>query len=245
MQDQIRGFLKRLAGRALQGGRLLGQGCARLWRRAGFYIALAACLALVGGVAWYARLRPVELPPERSLASVPTAQAQPAGSEQDERLDEAQAARLSATPSPTPVSTPTPQPPPSFSWPVEGEVLVIHSPTTPIWSETLEQWQVHNGIDLSAGMGEIVRAPADGKITALYKHELMGNTIEITHDRGYVSRMCSLATLELVQVGDPVSAGQGVSAVGDPAPAEYALGSHLHLEVFKDGVWIDPLRLLP
>ena len=52
---------------------------------------------------------------------------------------------------------------PSFSKPVEGEKLQDYSKDNLVYSNTLEEWTTHLGIDYLAEKTDVVKAAADGK----------------------------------------------------------------------------------
>ena len=133
-------------------------------------------------------------------------------------------------------ATPEPsQPPLSFVWPVEGEVIGVYADGAPVWSEALEQWQTHPALDIAALPGEVVAACADGVVTGAWQDAVWGNVVEIEHRDGYVSGYANLNTLNMVSVGDAVTAGQVIGAVGRSAVCEYDMPWHLHFYVKKYG----------
>ena len=109
-----------------------------------------------------------------------------------------------------------------------------------IWNETLGQWIVHNGIDISTNAGAVVCASEDGVITAAYEDDLFGNTIEITHDSSWISRYCSLETLQLAEIGKTVYKGDVISSAGTSAICESSQGAHVHFELLKNGEYVAP-----
>lgn len=131
---------------------------------------------------------------------------------------------------PTPSPEPTPEPM-TFVWPLEGEIIGEYAPDSLIWSETLNQWQNHPGIDISAEAGEAVTACADGTVRDAWEDPLWGCVIELEHREGYVSTYANLSGLNLVKPGDDVTAGQIIGAVGDTADCESELPWHLHFEL--------------
>lgn len=147
---------------------------------------------------------------------------------------------LFVLPTPTPAPTPAPV---AFSWPVAGEIIGEYAPEALIWSETLNQWQNHPGVDIAAAAGEAVTACADGTVQEAWADPLWGNVIEIAHDQGYVSTYANLNTLNMVAVGDAVAAGEIIAAVGDTADCESALPWHLHFALTRDGKPVDPQKL--
>ena len=67
---------------------------------------------------------------------------------------------------------------------------------------------------------------------------LRGNMIVIEHG-DYEVRYCGLGETFLVHEGDVVTAGQDIGSV-TASPFESALGSHLHIEVTRNGEPVDP-----
>jgi len=98
----------------------------------------------------------------------------------------------------------------------------------------------HAGLDFPASPGTEVRAAAAGiVIFAAYRADY-GNTIEINHGDGYVTRYAHQKEL-MVATGDVVKRGQGIGTVGSTGRAS---GPHLHFEVLKNGRHVDPRRYI-
>lgn len=98
----------------------------------------------------------------------------------------------------------------------------------------------HSGLDFTARPGTEVRAAAAGiVIFAAYRADY-GNTIEINHGDGYVTRYAHQKELK-VATGDVVKRGQGIGTVGSTGRAS---GPHLHFEVLKNGRHVDPRRYI-
>ena len=110
----------------------------------------------------------------------------------------------------------------------------------PIYSETMQDWRAHDGVDLEAAVGEAVRAMADGEVLRCYEDPLLGHTVEIAHGGGVTARYCGLGETFLVREGDAVAAGQEIGSVYQ-VPCECAERSHLHLELERNGSLFDPL----
>ena len=118
-----------------------------------------------------------------------------------------------------------------FIMPVQGTIVREFSDDELVWSTTLQLWQTHPAVDVSAAAGEAVVSAADGTVTEAYSDPLYGNVIAITHDDGSMLRYSSLNTLQLVEVGEAVAQGDVISAVGT-CSAEAELGAHIHLEYY-------------
>jgi murein DD-endopeptidase MepM/ murein hydrolase activator NlpD len=128
-----------------------------------------------------------------------------------------------------------------FLAPVSGTVVKSHSTDTPVFSETLEEWRVHLGVDISTAEDAGVYAVADGEVSAVYSDPLLGYTVEVTHGNGIKSRYSNLAAEGLPAVSDAVKAGDKIATVGYSAITEIADETHLHFEMFVDGAAVNPL----
>ena len=126
--------------------------------------------------------------------------------------------------------------------PVVGEVTKFHSVDTPVFSNTLNEWRVHTGLDIAANEGDGVFAAAEGKVTKVYNDPFLGKTVEITHDGGIVSIYSNLSATDVsVSVGDKVISGAKIGTVGDTSLIELADEPHVHFEVKVGDVSVNPL----
>lgn len=189
--------------------------------RAGYYAALSAILVILGIASYSYRNDHTVSPTD---------------------LQTAQPQAVVAVRTPAPTSQPTPAPtvePTRYAWPVEGEIIAEYAPDELVWSETLSQWQIHPAIDIAAAAGEAVMACADGTVKDAYSDPLWGNVIIIEHADGMESMYANLNTLNLVAVGDPVTCGDAISAIGKSAACESDMPWHLHFALMQDGEAID------
>jgi murein DD-endopeptidase MepM/ murein hydrolase activator NlpD len=118
-----------------------------------------------------------------------------------------------------------------------------HSHDTPVFSDTLEEWRVHTGIDISAEDGAPVVAAADGMVSAIYDDPMLGRTVEVTHTQN-IKTVYSNLTVEdaaFISVGDYGERGDRIGTVGDTSISELADESHLHFEVKLADQAVNPL----
>ena len=127
--------------------------------------------------------------------------------------------------------------------PLRGDVLTAFSMEELVYSPTLGDWRTHNGVDIAAQQGTTVLAASAGAVLSVTDDPLMGTTVVLEHDNGYQTTYANLQTKPNVEVGDPVSAGQIIGAVGTTAAAESGQ-PHLHFAVTKDGKAVDPNEYL-
>lgn len=127
-----------------------------------------------------------------------------------------------------------------FIFPVEGEVVKEFAKDSLVYSETLEEWITHMGIDIKADRSSVVKAVADGTVKSIKNDPRYGLTVTIEHNDGYTSSYSSLLTAEFVKEGEKVTQGQTIGSVGNSAVFEVSEDNHLHFELLKDGANINP-----
>ncbi len=122
------------------------------------------------------------------------------------------------------------------------ELHKAYSAGAPVYSETMKDWRIHTGMDEKAESGEEVYACGNGQVKRTYTDRMLGNVIEIEHG-DYEFFYCGLGENFLVKEGDTVTKGQAIGTV-TAVPFEAAEEPHLHLEVRRDGIYIDPESIL-
>ncbi|SFB04115.1 MULTISPECIES: M23 family metallopeptidase [unclassified Bacillus (in: firmicutes)] len=99
----------------------------------------------------------------------------------------------------------------------------------------------NTGIDIALKSGEAfdVVAAMSGTVTKVEEDSLLGNVIEIEHDKGIVTQYQSVKDIK-VEVGDEVKQGQALAKAGQSLFNEKA-GVHVHFEIRKDNVAVNPI----
>ena len=100
--------------------------------------------------------------------------------------------------------------------------------------------EFHKGVDIVAPTGTPVRAPADGLVTASGRMAGYGAMIHLAHGYGMGTRYGHLSRL-MVAPGQRVKRGDVIGLVGSTGRST---GPHLHYEVFRTGVQVDPRKYL-
>ncbi len=129
-----------------------------------------------------------------------------------------------------------------FVFPVSKKIVKDYSNFTAVKSNTMNDWRVHNGVDFQAEVGDEVKAMQSGAVLAIYHSTLWGTVIEIDHGAGIIARYCGLNEKCSVTASDVVQAGDTIGIIAE-IPIEAADGTHLHLEITRDGAFSDPLEL--
>ena len=111
-----------------------------------------------------------------------------------------------------------------------------------MYSKTMKDWRIHTGLDVAAGNEAPVLACANGVVKETYSDSMLGNVVLVEHG-DYLFYYCGVGENFLVNPGDVVTMGQQLAVV-TAVPFEAAEESHLHLEVRRDGVALDPQAVL-
>ena len=98
----------------------------------------------------------------------------------------------------------------------------------------------HGGIDIKAAIGTAIIATADGIVSNANLKDNWGNLIVISHADGYETWYAHLNDF-IVENGQKVSKGETIGHTGNTGKST---GPHLHYEIRKDSIRIDPLSLL-
>lgn len=236
----------------------------------GFYLALAACLLAIGAAAWttFSSLSSLTEPSEsggKTSSGQPhlLVPSQAESTQQTENPvsgvtvsrpeDQSSKPGTSSKPeSQTPVSSQKPPAsstkpvtvtPSTFIMPVAGKVTKTYSDGQAMYSMTFGDWRTHNGVDLAAAKGSTVQAIGDGKVKDVYQDDMLGTVVVIEHEAGIEASYCGLGTNPSVKKGETVKSGQTIGAISQ-VPGEIVEESHLHFEVKKDGVLVEPLAAI-
>jgi len=94
----------------------------------------------------------------------------------------------------------------------------------------------HSGLDIKAGAGQVVRAPAAGVVVLTGDFFFSGNAVFLAHGEGVVSLFAHLSKV-LVKDGQVLKAGEPLGRVGMTGRAT---GPHLHWSLSLNNARVDP-----
>lgn len=128
----------------------------------------------------------------------------------------------------------------SFEVPLEGEIYRDYSDTNLIYSETLEEWTTHYGVDIKAEKGSAVASSEAGKVKSIKDDPRYGLTVTIDHGQGFETVYSNLLSAEFIKQGDSVKKGQTIGTVGSSGAFEIVDEPHLHFEMLLDSQNVNP-----
>jgi len=101
--------------------------------------------------------------------------------------------------------------------------------------------RAHKGVDFRAATGTRIPAAGAGRIEAKGYNSGYGNFIKIKHANGFETMYGHMSRFQPgVNVGTTVSQGQTVGFVGSTG---LSTGPHLHYEIIKNGVHVNPMTV--
>ncbi|MFC1888447.1 M23 family metallopeptidase [Thermodesulfobacteriota bacterium] len=100
--------------------------------------------------------------------------------------------------------------------------------------------EIHEGLDIVAKKGTPVIAPADGVVRNTGKKKLLGGYVVLDHGYGYETVFGHLQD-SLVKKGDEIDRHQVIGYIGSTGRST---GPHLHYEVRREGVKVNPFRYI-
>ncbi len=123
--------------------------------------------------------------------------------------------------------------------PVSGGVMKAFS-TAPLYSETMEDWRSHEGLDISSSHGSEVTSIEKGTVISVGKDPLLGVYIKIRHEGGFESLYANLHGETTVIENQAIDKGHIIGYVGESALSESEDEPHLHFELIKGGKRVNP-----
>ena len=102
------------------------------------------------------------------------------------------------------------------------------------------QRALHRAIDISTSPGQPVKATAEGVVLRARRNGRLGNSVDLSHGHGVVTRYGHLASYD-VEPGQRVRRGEVIGFVGNTGRTT---GFHLHYEVRVEGQPVNPLAYI-
>ncbi len=102
--------------------------------------------------------------------------------------------------------------------------------------------RLHQGVDLLADVGTVVYAAKSGKVVCATENKGMGKHVIIQHRDNFITIYGHLSDI-FVRKGDYLHQATAIGSVGKTGNARAtSMLAHLHFEIRKNGVPLDPLE---
>lgn len=98
----------------------------------------------------------------------------------------------------------------------------------------------HTGVDFAATLGSSIKATAPGFVEEIINDPYLGLIITLNHENGFKTKYGHCSQI-LINEHNYVKRGQTIALVGNTGRST---APHLHYELIKDGVNVDPMKLL-
>ncbi len=108
------------------------------------------------------------------------------------------------------------------------------------WGDSRDGGRIHKAIDITGSEGEQIFAIAAGIITFSGRKKDYGNVVEIDHQNGFTS-LYAHNQKNMVSAGQKMKAGEPIAKMGNTGKST---GVHLHLEMKKDGEFVNPEKYI-
>ena len=126
----------------------------------------------------------------------------------------------------------------------EANVIAVNgfSGSAPVFSESMGDWRLHQGVDFITETSVEVLAAEEGIVEDVYDDGLMGMSVLLLHKDGTRTLYQSLDINPEVVKGMAVTKGYVIGRTGNTADSEALLGYHVHYAVIKDGAYVEPAK---
>lgn len=127
---------------------------------------------------------------------------------------------------------------------IGDKVIREYSEKQPSYSKTLDVWEIHKGLDVSAKDGSEVKSILNGIVSEVFEDDEYGKSVKITSENNTVVIYSGLSEETKVSKDDSIEEGQCIGLVGNTADVESEDGPHVHIEAYKEDKSINPMDLL-
>ena len=218
----------------------------KLLEKDGFYLALFACICLlaVGGV-WFTKSNVDELASnngfvnntdknsknddELHLIEKDNNDAVPTTTESGQNLQEAKEKQKESNS--------------KLSF-LGKKVTREYSEQEPSYSKTLNLWEIHKGLDVSANENQQIKSLLAGKIVSVFKDDKHGMSVKVKSENDIAVVYSNLNEKIEVKKDQTIKEGESLGIVGDTSAVESEEGTHVHIEAFKGKESINPMSLI-
>ncbi len=131
----------------------------------------------------------------------------------------------------------------NFVLPFNSKITKGFSDTELVYSNTMDDWRIHCGIDIETYKNAEIVSMSSGKISDIIKDDIYGSTIVVDHIQAVV-KYSNIDVYDNIVIGCDVVSGMPLGTVSNNPMCEINDNLHIHIEAYKNDVAINPLDLL-
>lgn len=129
----------------------------------------------------------------------------------------------------------------NFDWPLSGDIIKDFAVDSLVYSNTLNEWRTHEGIDIAGKEGDVIVSVEEGIVERIFEDEKYGETIVVSHENGYKTFYSFVSPQNLSTENQKVRKGEAIGRLTSSTKFEAKEVTHLHFEMLKNGVKISPI----
>lgn len=129
----------------------------------------------------------------------------------------------------------------NFDWPLSGDIFKDFAINSLVYSNTLNEWCTHEGIDIAGKEGDVIVSVEDGIVERIFEDEKYGETIVVSHENGYKTFYSFVSPQSLSEEKQKVRKGEAIGRLTLSTKFEANDATHLHFEILKDGEILSPI----
>ncbi len=218
-----------------------------------FYAVLAICMCAVGVAGWFTYsdvanyMNNPDIPDSTTVTEPENKQAE--AKVKGVPKETQPTTENNTQPSTEPATTPTE---PATEAVTEGEENSKTSPVADnsqiigefsnenlVYFPTLKDWRLHTGTDYAVDKGNKIYSVSSGIVLSVFTDTLYGQAIQVEGTDGVTITYYGVKPDNDILKGAKVTAGSALGTATGEVPAESTADSHIHIEVKKDGVFIN------
>lgn len=219
----------------------------------GFYVVFALCLCAIGIAGWYTYADVTNYMNDNEIPDTAITSSEPQNEQAEAKVKGVKKATEKSKPTEAETELPTEIPTKTVTEmatqqsevqkvsPVgdNKEIVAEYSGDKLVYFETLKDWRLHKGTDYAVAEGSEIYSISDGTVTATDEDTLYGNSIEIEYEDGFTAVYYGVKAGNNIAIGAKLTAGESIGTAQN-VPCEKSLKNHIHLEIQKDGKYINP-----
>lgn len=210
-----------------------------------FFLVIAI---ISGGLIWwrfsslkndFIALPPIEEPPSNSIVDDQIKDISQNQTQNPQITDQDITSEVSISDEPDVTAVILPEP--IWEWPIKGQIIKNYGV---VYWPTLDDWRMHDGLDIAVGEDDTIGAAAAGRVKSIRRDQQWGNIIILEHGDNYQTVYKGEGSV-LVSVGAEVQSLEPIMNITESSLIERGIPRHLHFSILHLGESVNPAEIMP